>query len=466
MDLSISPAHDANWTWGGDLNAISITSQSLTPMRFRVPDGTEAFWVQGVNSAVNYIAVTNAVAGDSPSISSVGDGGLAFITDNGGEWQFQTDGAPTISFLRTDSLTPDLPNAEAGVFSFQGLNSSAAYVEYGGFGLGVSDDTAGNETAFINFSSRGQGGSQATSLQLHSVASAVNYLIVTNALTTESPSVKAAGTDANIGILLQPKVEAGEEATVTISDANGVFDGFIQFRLDDEGLTKEVGFLFQEPTNGFLFEGNVNDTQAAFASDGVPMSVGTSSAHDVKFFVDDTDALIITGVPSAVNYLTVSNSITEEPPEIAAAGADEDIPLRLRPKGDSGVQFTPGAGADEDKIGFGLFASAGDFEFTVDGETPEILMRGGIGGPISLINSQAFDLIFGTNDTTRWTIDDSEGGSLVAAGSQFIEMNEMTAPAAPAANKGRVFFQDNGAGKTQLCVRFATGAATVIATEP
>lgn len=39
-------------------------------------------------------------------------------------------------------------------------------------------------------------------------------------------------------------------------------------------------------------------------------------------------------------------------------------------------------------------------------------------------------------------------------------------PAAPSANIGRIFFKDNGAGKTQLAVRFSTGATQIIATEP
>jgi hypothetical protein len=39
-------------------------------------------------------------------------------------------------------------------------------------------------------------------------------------------------------------------------------------------------------------------------------------------------------------------------------------------------------------------------------------------------------------------------------------------PAAPAANGGVLYLRDNGAGKTQLCVRFATGAVQVIATQP
>jgi hypothetical protein len=47
-----------------------------------------------------------------------------------------------------------------------------------------------------------------------------------------------------------------------------------------------------------------------------------------------------------------------------------------------------------------------------------------------------------------------------------LEMAEMTAPAAPAANGARLYLEDNGSGKTRLVVKFASGAAIVLATEP
>lgn len=50
---------------------------------------------------------------------------------------------------------------------------------------------------------------------------------------------------------------------------------------------------------------------------------------------------------------------------------------------------------------------------------------------------------------------------------RYTQYNEASAdPAAPAANNAIVYTRDNGAGKTQLCVRFATGAVQVIATQP
>jgi hypothetical protein len=58
-------------------------------------------------------------------------------------------------------------------------------------------------------------------------------------------------------------------------------------------------------------------------------------------------------------------------------------------------------------------------------------------------------------------------GQAVGAGGGFFEMWEQSVdPAAGSANTGRLFLKDNGAGKTQLCVRFNTGAVQVIATQP
>ena len=50
--------------------------------------------------------------------------------------------------------------------------------------------------------------------------------------------------------------------------------------------------------------------------------------------------------------------------------------------------------------------------------------------------------------------------------SQFLELAEIVTPAAPGGNRGRLFMRDNGAGKTQLCVKFPTGGTVVLATQP
>lgn len=53
-----------------------------------------------------------------------------------------------------------------------------------------------------------------------------------------------------------------------------------------------------------------------------------------------------------------------------------------------------------------------------------------------------------------------------SAGGGAVELSEMTAPSAPAANKVRIYSEDNGSGKTRLMALFPSGAAQQIAIEP
>jgi hypothetical protein len=69
---------------------------------------------------------------------------------------------------------------------------------------------------------------------------------------------------------------------------------------------------------------------------------------------------------------------------------------------------------------------------------------------------------FESNGTAVVTID--YAGNVLSTG--YFAGAEQTAPSAPAANGYRIFAQDNGAGKTQLMVLFASGAAQQIAIEP
>ena len=61
-------------------------------------------------------------------------------------------------------------------------------------------------------------------------------------------------------------------------------------------------------------------------------------------------------------------------------------------------------------------------------------------------------------------IDRSSAGVMAVTGA--VRFTEQSDPSAPAANTGVIFCRDNGSGKTQFCVRFASGAVQVIATEP
>ena len=112
----------------------------------------------------------------------------------------------------------------------------------------------------------------------------------------------------------------------------------------------------------------------------------------------------------------------------------------------SGVQGVSGAfglPAPKAKTGVYGYAAQDNFSRGVIGESPA-----GIG--VYGISASGYGGYFaGKVYTTKW-----------------YELSEISAPAAPLTNRARLFVRDNGAGKTQLCVRFNTGAIKVLATQP
>ena len=79
---------------------------------------------------------------------------------------------------------------------------------------------------------------------------------------------------------------------------------------------------------------------------------------------------------------------------------------------------------------------------------------------IIFVASDTYQMYVGINGV--WAAVGRVGGTVTGA-IPFVEISDADAPAA---NGARLYARDNGAGKTQLVVRFNTGAIQVIATEP
>ena len=118
------------------------------------------------------------------------------------------------------------------------------------------------------------------------------------------------------------------------------------------------------------------------------------------------------------------------------------------------------------------------------------ILAGPIGGgsvqsSAVVIDGANLQITIGSNGLFRWTATAGGGGGFgtpdlawgraaanianltnASTGGAAIQFTEMTAPSAGASNTARLFCRDNGSGKSQLCVIFATGAIQVVATEP
>jgi hypothetical protein len=142
------------------------------------------------------------------------------------------------------------------------------------------------------------------------------------------------------------------------------------------------------------------------------------------------------------------------------SAADADSFMRVMNRAGSAVASIGVADVNTASTGAVLFGSRGSIRFTADGKA-QLLDTAGT----------AFDmLILGPATSAGAALKRTGTGLALRTGNDdgagFLEAAERTEPDAPAANGARLFAQDNGGGKTQLCVRFASGASQCFATEP
>lgn len=150
-------------------------------------------------------------------------------------------------------------------------------------------------TGNISFTNDGEGINDASGnelLRFTKSASAVNYLNIANAGTGAGPTLSAKGDDTNVDIKLTPK-------------------GSGSARITAGGIIVEAGNV--QINTGFLADSNGNE------------------------------ALVLTKVSSAVNYVEVTNSATGNSAKVSANGDDTNIALELIPKGTGAVLFPVGA---------------------------------------------------------------------------------------------------------------------------
>jgi hypothetical protein len=228
-------------------------------------------------------------------------------------------------------------------------------------------------------------------------ASAVNELTITNAATGSGPAIAATGGDADVPLNISSKGQrmlnftsspsgafanavqfnlggAFEGPTVLYSSTNGGAEGgpifmidhdsstpvggdtigMLVFRGEDSGGTDDPWYvehlaILQDPTNGSedgeyrlrTAVAGSSATQMALAA-GVVIGAGSTfpgqgnvSLADAKGIFDSAanEHLIFQETASAVNYLELTNSATNNAPNLAANGSDSNIGLELAVKG-------------------------------------------------------------------------------------------------------------------------------------
>ena len=111
--------------------------------------------------------------------------------------------------------------------------------------------------------------------------------------------------------------------------------GSVLVNMDARGIIPE-----NHPRWAGVFTGNYNlEVPVLSANDQIVTTTATQTLSNKTFAIEsiydanDNEQLILTPVTSAVNYVDISNSATNNPPIIKALGDDANIDLRLEPKG-------------------------------------------------------------------------------------------------------------------------------------
>jgi hypothetical protein len=311
--------------------------------------GNQSLQVNNVASAVNYAQIVGAVTGGYPAIQGQGTDanvGLLFDAKGGG-----------ISYFRAQSSTVQ--------FAVGAAASSVNYIlAFGGATGAYPTLSATGSDANIGFVFNAKGtaavGFQTSSIlqaQVSYTASAVNYLNLTGAATGAAPTISAAGSDANIGLVLSSK-GTGVVALGGSTVANSA--------LQVGTTASAVNFMqvLGGPTSGFP-NFQAKGTDANIGMDLVAKGTGIFRFYTQAYTVTQ---LRIIDTPSAVNFYDITGGIAGSGAQLKAVGSDANINAVITPKGTGTLQFGTYTA--------GVVAQAGYITITDAGGTSRRLLVG------------------------------------------------------------------------------------------
>lgn len=170
-----------------------------------------------------------------------------------------------------------------------------------------------------------------------SVASAVNYLKVTNSATGVNVILEPAGTDTNIGLTIQGKgtglVKILSQIVTTLYDANSKAWAKV---VSTASAVNEITFTNNVTGSPPKIEATGTDTDIDLEINGKGVGYTKSLnliVTNIREATGKAIAVVITAIASAVNYVEIKANITANDPEIQAKGSDTDIGIVFVPKG-------------------------------------------------------------------------------------------------------------------------------------
>jgi hypothetical protein len=293
-------------------------------------------------------AAAYATVGSGTTFKTIGS--TMLLQTPGGTAFGVTDIANAVNYIRNQGSATGNQ-----VFStVQGTDTNIAY--------GLTSKGTGGINFFTNLGNNLQ-------LAVAHTASAVNYVQVTGATTTNAPVISSQGSDTNLGMLYYSKGFGSHQFRgYNGSNIYGQFFAnqaspvnYIEFGASSSGnavLVRTAGAdtnidlsLTSKGTGGIL--GSINSGTFSITRDSTNNAIKFTATNAANLYLQSTgggvilfntaDSLLtqvrIAHTASAVNYVQMTGAVTGSGALISAQGSDTNIDLALTPKGTGNVRF-------------------------------------------------------------------------------------------------------------------------------
>lgn len=349
--------------------------------------------------------------------------------------------------------------------SIEGMGRNATVLNYTGVGTAIGSETPNTRTYGIFIAHMTvQTSTGAVGLDLASVSSSGIHEVTFNGFSDagvryRSPINGGCVYNNAYGVTVvgagSGSSSIGFDAAASGSNTNGHYGC--------GSRSNQIGVRITDANHFNWFGGAIESNNHGTVIESTTIALADNATFDGVRFENNVTSNWKIGETTGLN---VRNTWLVHLSIVTSPGGDVELGDRIHRHTSQGIAESSAAPA----------SSSGTYRFerTVSGgsELPNFVVADTVssnGTPVTLqVNTERTAGYFfrGTRAGTNYFDIDASGNIRQSQGS-YIEMKERaTDPAAPAADMARLYARDNGSGKTQLCVRFPTGAIQVIATEP